>query len=133
MRIVFYTSFSSERMAPGHTTEYLPTAANLWEGVIRDWPEDDITVLCSATEIDQVPAESEHIHFRPIAMDDTISGIADVIEACRPDIAVAVSRSAYPFDWNPIKDSMIAEELERRGIPAVAHTTFLSIGCADNA
>lgn len=131
MRIVFYTSFSSERMAPGQTTEYLPTAANLWEGVIRDWPEDDITVLCSATEIDQVPAESEHIHFKPIAIDDTISEIADVIEACQPDIAVAVSRSAYPFDWNPIKDSMIAEELERRGIPAVAHTTFLSIGCAD--
>ena len=131
MKIVFYTSFSNERMASGMTTEYLPTATDLWDGVIKDWPEDDITVICSATEIDQVPAESERVHFRPIAIDDTISGIADVIESCGPDVAVAVSRSAYPFDWNPVKDSMIAEELERRGIRAVAHTTFLSVGCAD--
>ena len=131
MRIVFYTSFSSERMAQGYTTEYFPSAADLWEGVWKAFPEDDITVLCSATEIDQIPAESEHVHFRPIAMDASIAGIADVIEDCRPDAAVAISRSAYPFDWNPIKDSMIAEELERRGIHTIAHPTFLSVGCAD--
>ena len=131
MRIVFYTSFSSERMAQGYTTEYLPSAADLWEEVRKAFPEDDITVLCSATEIDQIPAESEHIHFKPIAIDASIAGIADVIEGCRPDIAVAVSRSAYPFDWNPIRDSMIAEELERRGIRALAQPTFVSVGCAD--
>ncbi len=131
MKIVFYTSFSSERMAQGYTTEYLPSATDLWEGVLKAFPEDDITVLCSATEIDQVPAESAHVHFRPIALEDSIAGIADAIEACRPDVAVAVSRSAYPFDWNPIKDSMITEELERRGIRALAHPTFFSVACAD--
>ena len=48
MRIVFYTSFAGERMAQGYTTEYFPSAADLWEGVWKAFPEDDITVLgCS--------------------------------------------------------------------------------------
>ena len=56
---------------------------------------------------------------------------AELIAQQKPDIAVAIASGAVPFDWVPIKTALIAEELQKRGIAAIANNTLVSVAAFD--
>ena len=56
---------------------------------------------------------------------------AELIAEQKPDVAVAIASGAVPFDWVPIKTSLIAEELQKRGISTVANNTLVSVAAFD--
>lgn len=47
--------------------------------------------------------------------------IADLIASEEPDVAVAVTVPDIPYDWNSIRDAVIAKKLNARGIKTIAH------------
>lgn len=54
---------------------------------------------------------------------------ADFISELHPDLAIAASFWVTPYDWLPVKDAMIAEELRKRNVKVICNpleTTLLS-------
>jgi len=63
----------------------------------------------------------EKVRFVLIPEKSSIDEIADLIAADRPDVAVAVTVPDIPYDWNQLRDAMVAKKLAARGIKTIAH------------
>ena len=58
---------------------------------------------------------------------DDYKRMAEIIAEEKPDIALAVTYWTQPFDWMSIKDSLIAEILNEKGIKTICHTAKSSL------
>lgn len=63
----------------------------------------------------------EKVSCVPIPEDYSTDDIADLIASGRPDVAVAVTVPDIPYDWNQVRDAVVAEKLAARGIKTIAH------------
>lgn len=61
----------------------------------------------------------------------TAQQVAGEIKKLQPDLALAMSFWVTPYDWLPINDSLVAEELEKAGVRTIAHPVESSLICFD--
>jgi len=60
-----------------------------------------------------------------------VSDFVNKITEYKPDVAVAASAWVTPFDWLPVKDSLIAKELENKGIKTICNSLETNQICFD--
>ena len=132
MKIVFYTS-SSTNTEKGRAF-YLPRKADCWDELANDFPEHEIVVVAQEPayflidrNADGKIIEPQQVKYIIIEENATTEEIAQKIIDTRCNIAVAVSISSVPFDWNGIKDSAIAEILNAHGIKTIANSVATSM------
>ncbi len=63
----------------------------------------------------------EKVRYVPLSLDSSTDEIADLIASDKPDVAVAVSVPEIPYDWDQVRDAVIAKKLNARGIKTIAH------------
>ena len=132
MKIVFYTT-SSTNTEKGRAF-YLPRKADCWDELANDFPEHEIVVVAQEPayflidrNTDGKIIEPQQVKYIITEESATAEEIAQKIIDTRCNIAVAVSISSVPFDWNGIKDSAIAEILNANGIKTIANPVTTSM------
>lgn len=105
---------------------YVPKRAADWDACADDESNLSFYVrLPGALIVDskngKLYGRPENVRFVVIPENYSTDEIADLIASDRPDVAAAVTVPDIPYDWNQIRDAMIAEKLDARGIKTIAH------------
>ena len=75
------------------------------------------------------PARSpERVAYRFLDGTESAEEIAVKIAETHPDVAIAFSIPIMPYDWSALRDAMVGEELRRRGIKTISHSTGFAAG-----
>lgn len=138
MKIVLYTTRSDAFNGDYVHMSYMPRRARAWDELAAKYPDHKIVVVGTKPgnalfdmDGNEIAERPENVEYVEIDGGAGIEEIADLIAELGPDVAVAISGPGQTLDWNPVMDSMVAEELEKRGIRTEAHRVFTSIGCFD--
>lgn len=134
MKIIFYTTNSNHYNDNSFSYKNFPEYLTLWENLKINNPNDEFIILIQKPAIflfDQsinhltqnVSNNEKKFPVKVILIDDSNSDrICDKIISLNPDIVIACTYWANPFDWMTIKDSIIAEKLESKGIKTICHS-----------
>ena len=132
-----------EAQPPVSYTRFPPRCKE-WERMARAFPEHQFYVVtqqpgmfmldvppvgvrAAARTDSPVPAPVQYIVHELERTED----IAQLIAGLQPDAAVAASFWTAPYDWAPIKDAMIAQQLEQAGVRTVCHPPHAAAVCFD--
>ena len=124
MRIVFYSSNSNFYDKENLIYTTIPSWNELWNQFILNHPEN--TFFTVSQEPAMFMPESTII----INSQNTIDFANKILELS-PDLVIALSFWVTPFDWLPVKDALIADELRKNDIKVICHSKETSILCFD--
>jgi predicted ATP-grasp superfamily ATP-dependent carboligase len=112
---------------------FIPDRASLWDEISEMFPEHEFKVyvgLQGGTTIDEdgvtILKKAKNVPYTLIPLNYGVEEIADFIAKDSPDVAVAFSTPSLPYDWGPVRDSLVAEALRAKGIRTIAHSPRLS-------
>ncbi|MBQ6442802.1 MAG: ATP-grasp domain-containing protein [Lachnospiraceae bacterium] len=123
--------FCSGGMGPEcpYTAEmtYLPRRASDWDACVTDDLEITFYVILPGTHVVDALAGKltdtpEKVRYVPLSLESSVDEIADLIAEYQPDVAVALSVPEVPYDWDQVRDAIIAQKLKERGIRTISHT-----------
>lgn len=69
----------------------------------------------------------ERVAYRFLDGTESAEEIAEKIAETQPDVAIAFSIPIMPYDWSALRDAMVGEELRRRGIKTISHSTGFAL------
>ena len=112
---------------------FIPDRASLWDEISEMFPEHEFKVyvgLQGGTTIDEdgvnILKKAKNVSYTLIPLEYGVEEIAGLIAKDSPDVAVAFSTPSLPYDWGPVRDSLVAEVLRKKGIRTIAHSPRLS-------
>ncbi len=134
MKILFYSTNSNAY----DEENYIITARPSWHEQIKTltetFPEDEFIFVTQkpgmfiADYEDFKKPRYENLYF---AESEDTNVFADFCCSFSPDIAVALSFWAAPYDWLPLKDALAAEKMREKGIKVICHSVETSMICFD--
>ena len=105
---------------------YFPKRAVDWDAIADE--EISLTFyvkLPGAVVVDsrkgQLSDKPGKVRFVSISEKYSTDEIADLIASEKPDVAIAVTVPDIPYDWNAVRDAVIARKLNAHGIKTIAH------------
>ena len=139
-QIVFYCSGRNELPPPRiDGIQFFPERASMWDELSKRLPDVSISVWFTppgefAVDMGNIqtnetvsaykPVRSpERVAYRFLDGTESVEEIAGKIAETHPDVAVAFSIPIMPYDWSALRDAMVGEELRRRGIKTISHST----------
>ena len=138
MKVVIYQTFSSETTENGLYIVYYPERAKLWDTLAEEHPEHEFVLAICYNEYGlldarggKITGRSSKVPYVMMPIDASVEELADIIAEQKPDLAIALATPGFPHDWNSIRDSLVAEELMKRGIKTAAYPTFTSLSVFD--
>lgn len=124
MRIVFYSSNSNYYEPQECVTTNYPSWNDLWTQFCSLYPEHTFF------SVSQKPAM-----FMPestiIVEAQETKAFVDTVAGLKPDLVIAASFWVIPYDWLPVKDAIIADELRLLGFDVVCHSKETALLCFD--
>ena len=143
-QIVFYSSGRNELPPPGiDGIQFFPERASMWDELAKCLPDASISVwftppgefaadMGNADTNETIsaykPARSpERVAYRFLDGTESAEEIAVKIAETHPDVAIAFSIPIMPYDWSALRDAMVGEELRRRGIKTISHSTGFAL------
>ena len=124
MRIIFYSSNSNYYEPSSFINTTYPGFDKLWADFCSSNKEHQFFT------ISQQPAMFMPSSTIIVENYDT-SEFAQKILELKPDLAIAASFWITPYDWLPLKDSFIADELRKAGVRTICHSKETSLLCFD--
>lgn len=136
MNVVFYSSNSNHYAKGRITFQMYPSCLEQWKSLKEKMPYFNFTVVMQKPGMflfDDISQNEENpfVKYVFIEGNSSFKDFADVIALQKPDVAVAVTYWTEPFDWMSIKDSLIKEELMKKGIKTICHDTETAEICFD--
>ena len=120
MNILFFSTNSNHFNGDAWVYTNFPTCRQQLDQFCQNHPDYNVTVATQLpglflvdTICNEISEKSEKVHYEIIPTDDE-NEAADFLAHLKPDLAVAMSFWLAPYDWLSIKDSMIAEILEKK-------------------
>ena len=137
MRILFFSTSSSLYDGENILTKTLPSWAEQWETLARKLPEHEFVIASQLPGMfmldlmgNEIAQKSEKIQYHLI-QNDSEKKIAEEIADLKPDLAIALSFYATPYDWLTVKDAMVADFLRQMGIRTICHPVESALICFD--
>ena len=124
MRIVFYSSNSNNYEPLSFINTTLPNFDVLWQNFGSSNKEHQFFA------VSQKPSMFMPSCATIVEGYDT-KEFAQKIAEFKPDLAIAASFWITPYDWLPLKDSFIADELRAMGIKTICHSKETALLCFD--
>ena len=124
MRIVFYSSNSNYYEPQSFINKTYPSFDKLWQDFSSSYKEHTFFALS------QKPAMFMPSSCIIVDSYDT-KEFANKILELKPDLAIAASFWITPYDWLPLKDSFIADELRKAGVRTICHSKETALSCFD--
>ena len=124
MRIVFYSSNSNYYEPSSFINTTYPSFNELWVDFCSSNKEHQFFT------VSQQPAMFMPSSTIIVESYDTTEFAKKILEL-KPDLAIAASFWITPYDWLPLKDSFIADELRKAGVRTICHSKETSLLCFD--
>ncbi len=124
MRIVFYSSNSNNYEPSSFINTTYPDFDKLWSDFCSSKQEHQFFT------VSQMPAMFMPSSAIIVNTYDTKEFAQKILEL-KPDIAIAASFWITPYDWLPLKDSFIADELRKAGVKTICHSKETALLCFD--
>ena len=124
MRIVFYSSNSNYYEPQSFINKTYPSFDKLWQDFSSSYKEHTFFALS------QKPAMFMPSNCILVDSYDTKEFAKKILEL-KPDLAIAASFWITPYDWLPLKDSFIADELRKAGVRTICHSKETALLCFD--
>ena len=125
MNIVFYSNNSNYFDSETFLINALPSWREQFEQLQQNHPEHNFFAVTQKPGM-FLPSSSSNVFF--YESDDT-EEIVSLIKSLNPDIAIAFSFWTVPYDWLPVKDSLIGERLRELGIKVICHPLKTTMLC----
>ena len=126
-KTVFYST-NSRMASPENVTIVYPGRASSWDKLAEKYPDHEIYLVTQEAgrylidlEDGKLAGTPEKVKYIIMKPEDQVDEFAEKISSLEPDVAVALPSPTTPLDWNPIRDALIAEELEKKGIKTICH------------
>ncbi len=105
---------------------YVPRRAQDWDQCVTEDVSITFYVILPGTHVVDAPEGNltdrpEKVRYVALPLESSVDEIADLIAADHPDVAVAISVPEVPYDWDQVRDAVIAKKLNERGIETIAH------------
>jgi len=137
MRIVLYNT-SSRQLDAGTDVTYFPSRADEWDKTAELYPEHEIIYVSITHGLYMLDLVNSEVVLKPQKVkyvlfeeNKPIEEIAELIISLAPTVAIAATLTGSYTDWNPIKDALVAELLEKSGIKTIANKTSTAVTCFD--
>ncbi len=124
MRIVFYSSNSNYYEPQSFINKTYPSFDKLWQDFSSSYKEHTFFA------VSQRPAMFMPSSCIIVDSYDTKEFAQKILEL-KPDLAIAASFWITPYDWLPLKDSFIADELRKAGVRTICHSKETALLCFD--
>ena len=124
MRIVFYSSNSNYYEPSSFINTTYPSFDKLWADFCSSNKEHQFFT------VSQKPAMFMPSSTIIVESYDT-KEFARIILELQPDLAIAASFWITPYDWLPLKDAFIADELRKAGVRTICHSKETALLCFD--
>ncbi len=124
MRIVFYSSNSNKYESQSFINKTWPSFDKLWQDFSSSFKEHTFFA------VSQMPAMFMPSTCLIVDTYDTKEFAQKILEL-KPDLAIAASFWITPYDWLPLKDSFIADELRAAGVRTICHSKETALICFD--
>lgn len=131
MNIVFYSNNSNYFDSSTFLINTIPSWKNQFEELQKNHPNDNFYAVTQEPGM-FLTDSSEIKQYRKnliLYKTDDTSEIVEIIKELKPDIAIALSFWTNCYDWLPVKDSLIGEQLEKNGIKAIYHPVSTTSTC----
>ena len=136
-KIVLYSSNSKLRSVGSNCTVF-PKWADQWDSVAEKHQDAEITLVVQLNgryflDIFDGKAYKLPKNVKVIQMDmqDKTDEFVSTITKLAPDVAIAMPGPVGGFDWNGIRDSVIAKCLEKNGIKTICYSTETALNTFD--
>ncbi len=137
LNIVFFSTNSNFFDSRQIEDKVLPSCKSQWESLAKEFPEHSFFVATQMPGSFLIDTESEAFEKSPAGVKyvclikETVDDIAAEILELKPDVVISASFWVTPYDWLPIKDSLIAEKLLESGIQTVCVPSEKTAICFD--
>ena len=125
MNIVFYSNNSNYFDSSTFFINTIPTWGEQFEQLQKNHPEHIFYAVTQKPGM-FLPSSSSNVIF--YESDDT-EEIVSIIKKLNPDIAIALSFWTVPYDWLPVKDSLIGQRLQELGVKVICHPLEATMTC----
>ncbi len=136
-KIVLYSSNTRKR-GTSHFCEVFPKWSDLWDAAAKKHKELDLTMVLqqngryfldiSEGKTGRMPSGVPMI---TLPEDASIADFVQTIKMQNPDVAIAVPHPISGYDWNGIRDAVIAESLRDEGIECICYSYQTALDCFD--
>lgn len=127
MTIVFYSTNSDIFNKDTYLIKTFPSWTDLWNIFINQNSKNDF--FC----VSQLPSLFLPENNTIICNEDDTKLFANKILELQPDLVIALSFWQTNFDWLNIKDSLIAQELQKNGIKVICNNLDTCLTCFDKS
>ncbi len=135
MRVTIYSTGGNDPESPHSAIHsFYPGRAQDWDDVADRYPEHEFSICCCVSEGHLVDVEGSKVLETPRKVQTIIlplsAGIPELVELIaktEPDVAYAASLPNVSYDWNPIRDAMVGEELKKKGIRVIGPDLALAM------
>ncbi len=129
MNIVFYSNNSNYFDSETFLINTLPSWREQFEELQKNHPEHTFYAVTQKPGMflttSDTPAHENVILYQT----DNTEEIVSIIKNLNPDLAIALSFWTVPYDWLPVKDSLICERLRELGIKVICHPLETTMLC----
>jgi len=136
-KIVFYSSNSKYRDKGSNCTVY-PSWAGQWDRMAERHPELEITLVVQLNgryfldiRDGELLKSPQKVQLVLLPMEAKVPEFTQAISELSPDAAIAMPGPVSGYDWNGIRDAVIAEELRRQGIETICYSAETALDCFD--
>lgn len=137
MRIVLYSTNSNYFDGTKFYYKNFPLNKTELDSLCQKFPEHTFIVATQLPgmflldlEENEIKEKSSKVEY-VILQSDKACDIAKEITLLKPDAAAAATFWTTPYDWLPIKDSMVGEELTKLGVKTYCHSVEATVNCFD--
>lgn len=137
MRILFYSTNSNYFDGTKFYYKSFPLNKTTIEEFCRQFPEHEFifaTQLPGMFMLDlegnEAKQKAECAQYALLQKDDPLE-LAQEIASYKPDAVIAATFWTTPYDWLPVKDALVAEQLNSLGIKTYCHSTETAVNCFD--
>ena len=137
MTLVFYSTNASHYDGTALKIRTVPTRAQVWNAFCARHADDRIIVatqlpasFVADISVNTFAHQSTRVQYVLLQADNP-AALAQEICALNPDCAIAATFWVPPFDWLPLQDALVAQELRACGVQTVCHPADLALDCYD--
>ena len=137
MNVVFYSTSSNAFSGGDVEVKYFPLRSLCLDSLAKKFPGHHFSVVANLPGHFLFDLESDEINPRSnlvkCRVTDKLSAedfAADVLNE-KPDVAISATSWSPPFDWMGLKDSLVAEILEKNGVETVCPSKSTQLICFD--
>ena len=131
MNIVFYSNNSNYFDSQTFFINTVPSWREQFELLQKNHPQDTFFAVTQAPGMFLTSSDDDVSSRKNLILYDTddTDEIASIIKKLKPDVAIALSFWTVPYDWLPIKDSLIGEKLKQSGIKVICQPLETTMLC----